>query len=97
MNWNYGMEDGGIHEGENRWKGRQAHDIHVQAAAQCISLKRNMPWLWTYQEHPNLYIPNTNNAIERVFTDIKTKLRRHSGITKDRRIILIQEYIARHY
>ena len=62
-----------------------------------LSLKRNMPWLWTFQDYLLLHIPNTNNALEGVFTDIKTKLRVHSGITKDRRSALIQEYIARHY
>lgn len=38
-----------------------------------LSLKRSMPCLWTFQEYPHL--PNTSNAIEGVFTDIKTKLR----------------------
>lgn len=40
-----------------------------------LSLKRNMPWLWTFQDYSKLHVPNTNNAIEGVFTDIKTKLR----------------------
>ncbi len=62
-----------------------------------LSLKRNMPWLWTFYDYPELHIPNTNNALEGVFTNIKTKLRVHSGISKGRRIALIQEYIARHY
>ena len=70
---------------------------HKRLRSAYLSLKRNMPWLWTFQNYPLLHIPNTNNALEGVFTDIKTKLRVHSGITKDRRIALIQEYIARHY
>ena len=70
---------------------------HKRLGSAYLSLKRNMPWLWTFQDYPLLHMPNTNNALEGVFTDIKTKLRVHSGITKDRRIALIQEYIARHY
>ena len=70
---------------------------HQRLRSAYLSLKRNMPWLWTFQDYPLLHIPNTNNALEGVFTDIKTKLRVHAGITKDRRIKLIQEYIARHY
>lgn len=70
---------------------------HKRLRSAYLSLRRNMPWLWTCQEFPELHIPNTNNALEGVFTDIKTKLRVHSGITKQRRVALIQEYIARHY
>lgn len=70
---------------------------HKRIRSAYLSLKRNMPWLWTFYEYPELLIPNTNNALEGTFTDIKTKLRVHSGISKQRRITLIQEYIARHY
>ena len=67
-----------------------------RTAAQCMSqpqTKHNVA-----MDIPRLSeFVNTNNAIEGVFTDIKTKLRVHSGITKDRRSALIQEYIARHY
>ena len=70
---------------------------HKRLRSAYLSLKRNMPWLWTFQDYPLLHMPNTNNALEGVFTDIKTKLRVHSGITKDRRVALIQEYIVRHY
>lgn len=70
---------------------------HKKLRSAYLSIKRNMYWLWTFYDYPELHIPNTNNALEGVFTDIKTKLRVHSGITKQRRITLIQEYIARHY
>ncbi len=56
-----------------------------------------MPWLWTLYDYPELHIPNTHNALEGVFTNIKTKLRVHSDILKERRIALIQEYITHHY
>ena len=53
-----------------------------KALSECLlSLKRNMPWLWTFQDYSLLHIPNTNNAPKGVFTDVKTKLRVHSGIT----------------
>lgn len=70
---------------------------HKRLRSAYHSLLRNMPWLWTFYDYPELHIPNTNNAIEGVFTDIKTKLRVHSGISKFRRMALIQEYITRRY
>lgn len=48
-----------------------------------LSLKRNMPRLWTFYDHPELGLPNTNNSLEGIFTDLKTKLRVHSGIKRD--------------
>ena len=44
-----------------------------------------------------LIIPNTNNGLEAVFADIKSKVRVHSGLTRERRIKLIDEYISHHY
>lgn len=70
---------------------------HKRLRSAYHSLQRNMYWLWTFYDYPELCIPKTNNALEGVFTDIKTKLRVHSGISKHRRMALIQEYIARHY
>ena len=62
-----------------------------------LSLKRNMPLLWTYYDHPETGLPNTNNGIEGLFSDTKSKLRAHRGIGKNNRMKLIDEYILRHY
>lgn len=62
-----------------------------------LSLKRNMPLLWTFYEHPEIGLPNTNNGLEGVFPDLKTKVRVHSGISKTNRMKLIDEYIKRNY
>lgn len=62
-----------------------------------LSLKRNMARLWTFADYPDAGIPKTNNAIEGFFSDIKSKLRAHRGISKRNRRKLIDEYIIRHY
>ena len=62
-----------------------------------LSIKRNMPLLWTFYDHPELGLPNTNNGLEGVFSDLKTKLRVHSGIKREQRKKLIDEYLSRHY
>ena len=62
-----------------------------------LSIKRNMPLLWTFYDYPNIGLPNTNNGIEGIFSDIKTKRRVHSGLTRGHRIKLIDEYLSRHY
>lgn len=70
---------------------------HQRLRSAYLSLKRNMKWLWTLYDHPSIGIPNTNNALEGTFTDIKTKLRVHSGMKKSNRQKFLDEYISRHY
>lgn len=60
-----------------------------------LSLKRNIPLLWTFYEHPEIGLPNTNNGLEGLFSNLKTKVRVHSGIGKINRMKLIDEYIKR--
>ena len=62
-----------------------------------LSLKRNMPLLWTFYDHPETGLPNTNNALGGVFSDLKSKVRTHRGINKENRKKLLDEYIMRHY
>jgi hypothetical protein len=51
-----------------------------------------MPYLWTFYDHMDIGIPNTNNGLEGQFTDLKTKLRNHSGLSKEHRKLFIDEY-----
>ena len=46
---------------------------------------------------PNIGLPNTNNELEGIFADIKTKLLVHSGLSKENRKKLIDEYLSRYY
>lgn len=62
-----------------------------------LSVKRNMPLLWTFYDRPETGLPNTNNALEGLFSDLKTKVRVHSGLSRDNRRKLLDEYILRHY
>ena len=62
-----------------------------------LSLKRNMKRLWTFYDYRGRIIPNTNNGLEAVFADIKSKVRVHSGLTREHRMKLIDEYLSRHY
>lgn len=62
-----------------------------------LSIKHNMPLLWAFYDNRELGLPNTNNGLEGIFSDLKTKLRVHSGIKKEQRKKLIDEYLMRHY
>jgi len=66
--------------------------IHKRLRSAYLSIKRNMPYLWTWYDYIEIGIPNTNNALEGMFTDLKTKLRNHPGLSKERRKRFIDEY-----
>ena len=70
----------------------KSYYLHKRLRSAYLSLKRNMPYLWTWYDHIQIDIPNTNNALEGMFTGLKTKLRNHAGLTKERRKTLIDEY-----
>jgi transposase-like protein len=60
------------------------------------SIKRNMPWLWTFYDRPELGLPNTNNEMEALFSSVKDKLRLHRGLSVERRKVLIEELFSAH-
>lgn len=53
--------------------------IHKNLRSAFLSLKRNIPWLWTFYDNIELGIPNTNNEMESLFSSVKNKLDIHSG------------------
>ena len=65
---------------------------HKRLRSAYLSLKRNMKYLWTFYDHNEIGIPNTNNSLEGTFADLKSKLRNHNGLSKLRRKVFIDEY-----
>ena len=50
------------------------------------SLITNLPFLFTYQDYPKLNIPNTNNKIEGLHSELKRRLSNHHGLKKAQKI-----------
>ncbi|MBI2047760.1 MAG: hypothetical protein HYT27_01335 [Parcubacteria group bacterium] len=74
--------------GCNRW-----HYTHKNVRGAYLSLKNNLPFLFTYQKYPALNIPNTTNSLDGMFTQLKAKLAIHRGLRRDRRYKLISEIL----
>ena len=70
---------------------------HRRVRSAYFSMKRNMKWLWTYYDYPDTPIPNTNNILEAINTDLKSKLRVHNGMSKRYRKLFIDEYFKLKY
>ena len=73
-------------KGENRY-------IHKKLRSAYRSLKTNLPWLFTWYDNMDLRIPNTTNAIDGHFSDLKNKLRNHNGLSMERKKKFIDEFL----
>lgn len=62
---------------------RQYSFTHQKSRRAFNSLKNNRPYLFTYEDYPELHIPKTSNMIEGRFGMIKTKLVCHRGCSDE--------------
>ena len=66
--------------------------VHKKLRSAYRSLKTNLPWLYTWDLNRHLNIPNTTNAIDGHFADLKNKLRNHNGLSEKRKQRFIDEF-----
>ena len=94
--------EGGLNDWYNRWslffnerkideKGKYRY-VHKKLRSAYRSLTTNLPWLFTWYDNPHLQMPNTTNAIDGIFADLKNKLRNHNGLSLQRRKRFIDEF-----
>ena len=73
-------------QGKNRY-------VHKRLRSAYRSLRTNLPWLFTWYDYMDLKIPNTTNAIDGHFADLKNKLRNHNGLSEARKKKFIDEFL----
>lgn len=66
---------------------------HKKLRSAYNSLKNNLPWLFIWYDNFELGIPNTTNAIDGHFSDLKNKLRNHNGLSLERKKKFINEFL----
>lgn len=72
-------------------KGKKRY-VHKKLRSAYRSLKTNLPYLFTWYDNMELKIPNTTNAIDGHFADLKNKLRNHNGLSIARKQKFINEF-----
>lgn len=65
--------------GTKRWR-----YTHRRVRSAHNSLKKNLPYLYTYQRYPELKIPNTTNSLDGYWSRLKNLLSAHRGKSKER-------------
>ena len=73
----------------------RSHYTHKKLRSAYHSLKRHLPWLFTFEDFPALSIPNTTNLLEGKFGDMKRLLKCHHGLKKANKILFINDYFAK--
>jgi len=95
--------EGGLNAWHEKWnsflnerkvdpKGKNRY-VHKKLRSAYRSLKTNLPWLFTWYDNMELQIPNTTNAIDGHFSDLKNKLRNHNGLSIARKKKFIDEFL----
>lgn len=69
--------------------------IHRRVRSAHASLKKNLPYLFTYQKHPELNIPNTTNSLDGYFSRVKNLLSAHRGKSKERIRKIVTEILRK--
>ena len=96
--------EGQLYEWHNKWKtfldersinaeSGKSFYTHKRLRSAYRSLKSNLPWLFTWYENMDLKIPNTTNAIDGHFADLKNKLRNHNGLSLSRKMKFIDGFL----
>jgi len=84
--------EGFLNERKTDAKGKNRY-VHKKLRSAHRSLKTNLPWLFTWYDNMALKIPNTTNAIDGHFADLKNKLRNHNGLSIERKKKYIDEFL----
>lgn len=74
---------------DGRWEYK-----HGKTRSAINSLFKNLPYLFTFEDHPGLDIPNTNNKIEGIHSELKRRLANHRGLKKDQKIKFVRIFLS---
>ena len=68
---------------------------HSRIRSAYKTLFKNKDVLFTWDDYLDLNIPNTNNSIEGVFSNLKNKLSVHNGLKREKKRNLINHFLAK--
>ena len=74
---------------------RRCFYTHKRLRSAYRSLKTNIYYLFTYQRHPELNMPNTTNSLDGTFSHLKDLLRIHRGLNQKHKLKLINEILSK--
>jgi hypothetical protein len=91
-NWHLRWSDYLNEPGRSPSTGKTCY-THKRLRSAYLSLKRNLPHLFVFEDCKEFMMPNTTNALDGQFSDLKNKLRNHNGLSKARKMKFIRDYV----
>jgi transposase-like protein len=93
-----------LSEWETRWEvflkertinplNQKTQYTHRRLRSAIRSLKNNLSYLFTWYDNMHIQIPNTTNAIDGHFANLKQKLRNHNGLSIKMKKQFIDEFL----
>ena len=95
--------EGGLELWYNKWESflrertlnpdtGRSYYTHRRLRSAYRSLKTNLKYLFVWYDNIEFNMPNTTNAIDGHFSDLKTKLRNHNGLSEKRKMKFMDEF-----
>ena len=75
-------------------RNEQGQFQHKKLRSAFRSIKTNLPYLFTFQDYPELNIPNTTNSADGSFGQWKYKVRLHRDLNIDRKKQMIDKILC---
>ncbi len=77
---------------------KKASYTHPKIVSAYRSLRRNIPYLFTYKKYPDFNIHNTTNAIDGgVFSPMKKLIHVHAGLSKSLKLKIVDYYLVNYH
>jgi hypothetical protein len=76
--------------GTKRWR-----YTHRRLRSAYLSLRKNLPFLFTYQKYPELKIPNTTNSLDGYWNRLKNLLSAHRGKASENKKKIANEILRK--
>jgi Zn-dependent oligopeptidase len=71
----------------------KTHYTHKRLRSAYLSLRKHLAYLFTFEDYKELMLPNTTNALDGQFSNLRNKLRNHNGLSKPRKMKFIDGFL----
>ena len=87
--WETFLKEKSLNEKSNRYT-----YTHRKLRSARDSIKRHLPYLFTFLRYPDLHIPNTTNSLDGSFTKIKNSVAVHAGLSRDQKMKMVKTLLG---
>lgn len=77
----------------NEKTGKYIH-THRKLRSARDSIKKHLPFLFTFERYPHLNIPNTTNSLDGSFTKIKNSIGIHAGLAHEQKMKMVKTLLG---